>query len=452
MTISLLLLAVLVLLNGLLAMSELAVMTSRRGRLQQQAARGSRGASAALRLADDPTRFLSTVQVGITLIGILAGAIGEKALSGRLTTLLAEVPVLAPHAELAALAVVVLLITYLSLVVGELVPKRIALAHPEAVAASIARPLHLLSTVAAWPVKLLSISTDAILRAFRITASARDEVSEEDVKALLARAARMGVFTPQELGLFHRTMRVGDLAVRDLMVARKDIVWIGDRASIEALRVLVGTNPHSHFPVCEGSLDRVKGVVHVKDLIAHGLIAGRSFEVSSVMQSPLFVPETTPVLRLLDLFAEARTHTAFVVDEYGATRGMLTLNDVARAILGEVRRRGEAAAPSIRPCGDGAWLLDGRLRLHELAVALHLPEGIEKSAPQVSTVAGLVTTILGRIPAEGEQVRWEGLELEVVDMDDARVDKLLVRRQAASAAGSGAEEEGPASDRERPAE
>lgn len=428
MAIPLLILLLLVLLNGIFAMSELAVMTSRRSRLQRQAEAGSRGARAALRLADDPTRFLSTVQVGITLIGILAGALGENALSGRLAPAIAEVPLLAPYADVAALVVVVLLITYLSLVVGELVPKGIAIAHPERVATLIAGPLQRLSVAAAWPVKLLSLSTDAILRVLRVGAKSEDDVSEEDVKALLARAARMGIFTPQELTLFHRTMRVGDLVVRHLMVSRKEIVWIDHRMPTDRLRVLVGTNPHSHFPVCAGSLDRVVGVVHVKDLIAHGLIAGRDFEVSAVMHPPLFVPESMPVLGLLDHFSQARTHLAFVVDEYGGTIGMLTLGDLARSILGEVSRRGDAAAPAIRPRGDGSWRADGRLPLHELAIALHLPEEAERSMPQVSTVAGLATAVLGRIPVEGDRLQWAGLELEVVDMDDARVDKLLVRR------------------------
>jgi len=437
MAISILILLALVLLNGVFAMSELAVMTSRQSRLQRAAARGSRGASTAILLAKDPTRFLSTVQVGITLIGILAGAFGENALSGELEVLVAAVPQLAPHADVVALAIVVLLLTYVSLVVGELVPKRIALAHPEAVASLISRPLNLLSIIAAWPIRLLSASTHLLLRVLRLKPREGDDVSEEDVRALIARAAGTGVFTPQELALFQRTMRVGDLVVRDLMISRKDIVWIDERTPIEAVRVLVGTSPHSHFPVCRGGLDRVVGVVHVKDLIAHGLVAGKEFSVASVTHAPLFVPESMPALRLLDQFQATRTHFAFVVDEYGGTLGMLTLNDVARAILGDVSRKGDAAVPTMTQRSDGSWLVDGRLPLHEMALTLQIPPEAEESLPDVSTVAGLVTTVLGRIPQEGEKATWAGLELEVVDMDGVRVDKLIVRRVDGHAAPEG---------------
>ncbi len=428
MLIAILILILLLVVNGVLAMSELAVMTSRPSRLQQAAKAGSKGAATALTLAREPTRFLSTVQVGITLIGILAGAFGENALSGRLEPVLAKVPGLEAHADTAALAIVVLVITYFSLVVGELVPKRIALAHPEVVASAIARPLNALSVAAAWPVRLLSYSTDALLRVFRVGAHRRDDVSEDDVRSLLARAASTGIFMPQELKLFQRTMRAGDLVVRDLMVSRTDIVWIDENESIEAVRVLVGTSPHSHFPVCKGSLDKLVGVVHIKDLIAYGLLAGTDFKVTAVAQKPLFVPETMPALRLLDQFQSTRVHIAFVVDEYGGTQGLLTLNDITAAIVGDISRRGEEAPPAMRRRDDGSWLVDGRLPLHELVVGLELPPEAEAELPDVSTAAGLVTTLLGHIPREGESASWQGFLFEVVDMDATRVDKLMVRR------------------------
>lgn len=423
-----LVLAVLLVLNGVFAMAELAMMTSRQSRLQQAAAAGSRGAATALVLAREPTRFLSTVQVGITLIGILAGAFGENALSGRLEPMIQRVPLLAPYSDTISLAIVVLGITYFSLVVGELVPKRIALSHPEAVASAIARPLDVLSLIAAWPVRLLSLSTDGLLRLLRVRARLGDDVSEEDVKALMARAASTGVFTPQELNLFQRTMRAGDLVARDLMVSRKDIIWVEDTESIEAVRILVGTSPYSHFPVCRGDLDHLVGVVHVKDLIAYGLLAGVEFKVTAVAQKPLFVPDTTPALRLLDQFQQTKNHVAFVVNEHGSVQGMLTLNDVTRAIVGDVSRRGEPGAPTMIRRDDRTWLVDGRLPLHELVVNLSLSPAAEAALPDVSTAAGLVTSVLGHIPREGERLSWQGLEIEVVDMDGARVDKIIVSR------------------------
>jgi putative hemolysin len=340
------------------------------------------------------------------------------------------VPALAPYADPIALVLVVLAITYGSLVVGELVPKRIALAWPEAVAVAIARPLQAVSVAAAWPIAILTRSTELLLRALRVRQPADHDVSEDDVKALLARAAGTGIFTPQELQLFQRTMRAGDLRVRDLMVPRKDIVWIDDREPLDRVRVLIGTSPHSHFPVCRGDLDQLVGVVHVKDLIAYGLLAEGDFKVSVVARRPLFVPGTMPALRLLDQFQRARIHVAFVVDEYGTTLGMLTVNDVTRAIVGDVSRGGDPELPAMIRRDAASWLVDGRLPLHELAQGLELQPEAEQALPDVRTAAGLVTTLLGRIPQEGESLVWQGYTIEVVDMDGHRVDKLLVTRAA----------------------
>jgi putative hemolysin len=428
MVISILILAVLLILNGVFAMSELAMMTSRQSRLQQSAKAGSRGAAAAVALAREPTRFLSTVQVGITLIGILAGAFGENAFSGKLEPLVSRVPGLEPYADTIALALVVLLITYFSLVVGELVPKRIALAYPEMIASTISRPLNVLSIITAWPVKVLTVSTEVLLKILRIKPQGGDDVSEDDVKALISRAATTGIFTLQELKLFQQTMRAGDLVVRDLMVSRDDIIWIEEDEPIDAVRVLVGTSPHSHFPICRGNIDNLVGVVHVKDLIAYGLIAGKDFKVAVVAQKPLFVPEKMPALRLLDQFQSTQNHIAFVVDEFGGTLGMLTFNDVTRAIVGDVSRKGATSTPTLTRRSEREWLVDGRLPLHELVVGLELSPEVESTLPDVSTVAGLVTTVLGHIPREGESLKWQGLAIEVIDMDGPRVDKLLVTR------------------------
>jgi putative hemolysin len=404
------------------------MMTSRQSRLQQSAKAGSRGAAAAVALAREPTRFLSTVQVGITLIGILAGAFGENAFSGKLEPLVSRVPGLEPYADTIALALVVLLITYFSLVVGELVPKRIALAYPEMIASTISRPLNVLSIITAWPVKVLTVSTEVLLKILRIKPQGGDDVSEDDVKALISRAATTGIFTLQELKLFQQTMRAGDLVVRDLMVSRADIIWIEEDEPIDAVRVLVGTSPHSHFPICRGNIDNLVGVVHVKDLIAYGLIAGKDFKVAVVAQKPLFVPEKMPALRLLDQFQSTQNHIAFVVDEFGGTLGMLTFNDVTRAIVGDVSRKGATSTPTLTRRSEREWLVDGRLPLHELVVGLELSPEIESTLPDVSTVAGLVTTVLGHIPREGESLKWQGLAIEVIDMDGPRVDKLLVTR------------------------
>lgn len=423
-----LLLAGLLLVNGLLAMSELAIMTSRTSRLERDARRGSRGAAAALALAREPTRFLSTVQVGITLIGIFAGAFGEKAIAARLRDLLAGVPALAAVADEIALVLVVTVITYVSLVFGELVPKRIAMARPEDSAAIIAQPLQLLSVLGAAPVRVLSASTELVLRLLRVRPR-RDDVNEDDVKAMVDRATTSGAFEPAERQLFHRALSIADRKARALMVPRNDVVWIDESMSTDDIRVLLGTSPYSHFPICRGSFDQLVGVVHIKDLIAYGLLGGSSFPAATVAQPPVFVPDSAPALRILETFQAERTHIAFVVDEYGSIEGIVTLNDLMRALVGDVGRRGDEPAPRIVSRADGSWLVESRVALSEvLAAASHRVDG-ERIPSDVTTIGGLVIHVAGRIPETGTVVTWEGLRLEVVDMDGHRVDQVLVSHE-----------------------
>jgi putative hemolysin len=425
---AILILLALIAVNAVLAMSELAVMTSRHSRLAQAAGRGDKGAAKALALAREPTRFLSTVQVGITVIGIFAGAFGEKSLSDPLEKVLDNAPVIAPYADTIALILVVVGITYFSLVLGELVPKRLALAHPEAVARVIALPLDLLSRIAAVPVKALTLSTEGVLALFRIRQSNTQEVSEDDVKAIMSRAASTGVFDPHEHDLLKRVFRVRELRARDLMVPRADVLWIDRSWSVTDIRVLVGTSPYSHYPVCKGGLDQVEGVVHIKDLISYGLLESGSFDVTTVARAPLFVPEATPVLKLLEAFQARRTHMALVVDEYGAVEGLLTLNDVLRTLVGEIPRAGEDDPASIVTRADGTLLVDGAFPLHEFITRLAIPDEAAADVRAVSTVGGLMLALLGRVPDRGDSIRWQNLRLEVIDMDRQRVDQVLVTR------------------------
>jgi len=428
MVVTIVILFVLLLLNGIFAMSELAMMTSRQSRLQKSAGTGNKGAAAALVLSREPSRFLGTVQVGITLIGVLMGAFGEKQLSGHVREFLQKFPAIAEHAEVIALALVVLLITYFSLVLGELVPKRLALTYPEAIAALISRPLSLLSNIAAVPVRILTFSTDLILAILRVKPISNDDVSEEDVKSLVARAASTGIFDPIEYKLFQRVFRVGDLRVSSLMVPRADMVWIDESDSIEAVRVLIGTSPFSHFPVCKGDIDKLVGVIHVKDLIAYGLLSGGDFAINQVARKPLFVPETTPALMMLENFQKSKTHIAIVVDEYGGTQGLVTLNDIVGAVVGDVSRNSAEPLPQSMRRKDGSWLLDGSLALHELSVTLNLTPEMESQLPDANTVAGLLLDQFGHIPSAGDETTWQGFSFEVMDMDGTRIDKVLVKR------------------------
>ncbi|MCA9289198.1 MAG: HlyC/CorC family transporter [Phycisphaerales bacterium] len=429
MLVSILILAVLLLLNAVLAMAELAVMTSRHSRLAQAARRGDKGAIAALTLAREPTRFLSTVQVGITIIGIFAGAFGENSLSSHVAGLLRQVEFLAPAADWLSLILVVLAITYASLVFGELVPKRIALARPELVSRLISRPLAVLSKITALPVRVLSISTDAILAVLRIPQPSQHDVSEDDVKSLLSRAAATGVFDPREHELMQRLFRVRELKARDLMVPRGDVVWIEDSWSMREVRVLVGTSPYSHYPVCRGGMDQVRGVVHIKDLISYGLLEDSSFDPAAVAHAPLYVPDASPALKLLEAFQDRKAHVALVVDEHGAVEGLISLNDVLRSLVGDFARLGEEEPPRIVARDDGSLLADASLPMHEFVLELGVPE---EAAARVSssTVGGLVIELLDRVPDTGDSVVWQGLRLEVVDMDRHRVDQVLVTRLA----------------------
>jgi putative hemolysin len=415
--------------NGILSMSELAIMTSRSSRLERDVRRGSKGAAAALTLAREPTRFLSTVQVGITLIGILAGAFGEKAIAGRLRDLFASMPSIAPFADEIALVTVVAVITYASLVLGELVPKRIAMAHPESSAAIIAQPLLLLSTLAAIPVRVLSASTEGILRLLRVKQREND-VNEDDVKAMVDRAATSGAIEPAEHRLFQRALAIGERKAKALMVPRSEVVWIEETMTTDDVRVLLGTSPYSHFPICRGAFDQLVGVVHIKDLIAYGLLGGTDFPVATVAQPPIFVPDTAPALKILEIFQAERTHIVFVVDEYGSLEGIVTLNDVMRALVGDVGRRGEEPGPAAVRRADGSYLMDSRLPLAELIRMYDLPLDADHAMADVSTVGGLIIRQLGRIPETGQTVEWESLRLEVVDMDGHRIDQVLVSRPA----------------------
>ena len=425
MIVTLSILAALIALHAFVAACELAVMTARPTRLEAMAARGNRGAKHALALSRDSARLLSTVHLIMTMTAIVEGAYGERELAHHLEVWLKDSPALAPHAQTISFITVITALSYLLLVVGELVPKQLGIAHPERVATLTATPLWVMSRIAGLPVKALSGSTHALCRLLGIRPRSED-VSEEDVKAMVAQATSTGVFDPMERRIFERALRVGDMTARSLMVPRADITWIDAGMPAEDVRVLIGTAPFSHFPVCEGSIDRLQGVVHVKDLISYGLLAGTEFKVSAVMQAPLYVPDSMPALKLLQVFQANRARIAFVVDEHGGLEGLVTANDVVQALLGDLSRGGEDELPGATRREDGSWLVDGRLPIPEVLATLGIDAEAAEELPDVATAAGLVTALLGDLPATGDTVTWNGWCFEVADLDGRRVDKLLV--------------------------
>lgn len=413
----------LMVLNGLLAMSELALVSSRKARLQLLAAEGNRGASAALALIDDPGEFLATVQIGITLVGILAGAFGGAALAEPLGRWLETWPGVAPYGATIGFALVVVAITYVSLVVGELVPKRIALHRPEEVASLAARPMRLVSTIATPAVWLLKVSTDALLGILRLRGVRDSTVSEDEIKAMIAEGTLSGVFAPQERDMIDGVLRLADRSVRAVMTPRPDIRWIDLTAPeldiVDRIRAIAFTR----FPACRGQLDELVGVVDVGDLLVMRL-DGRPIDLATAAKPPLVVHDDLNVLRLLDLFRNARSHFAVVVDEFGSVVGVVTLTDILEAIAGAFPASDDEAEPAIVRRDDGSWLVDGRVPVDELQGRLGL--SVHTNGGDFHTVAGLILYRLGRVPVMGDAVETGGWRIEVVDMDGRRIDRVLV--------------------------
>ncbi len=421
-----LLLVCLIVLNGLFAMSEIAVVSSRKIRLEQAAERGSRGAMVALKLAASPTRFFSTVQIGITLIGIVAGAFSEATISNDLARWLGQFPALAAYSSMLATAIVVLALTYLSLVFGELVPKRLAVQAPERIASLIAPPMQWLSRLAAPAVHLLTFSTDLILKVFGIRAVDEQAITERDIRDLVEQGAASGVFLEQERELVERIFRLGDYRVSALMVPRREIVWLEADAPTDRVRVAVAASSHSHYPVCRGGLDALIGVVHLKDMVKSGLLSQTPIHLTAIARQPLYVPESMPVLRLIDAFRREKMHIAFVLDEYGVVTGLITLNDIVESMLGQIAREGEAEELMAVQRPDGSWLLDASMPIGELKALLDIETMPGESRASFHTLAGFLLSHLGRIPQVGERIAFDQFSFEIIDMDRHRIDKVLL--------------------------
>jgi putative hemolysin len=417
-----LLILVLLIANGVFALSEMAIVSARKPRLHQRAEEGDVGARYALELVKHPNRFLSTVQVGITLIGILAGAFGGATLAEQLGRSFATMPTIGPYHEEIAFGLVVVAITYLSLIIGELVPKRIALTHPERIAAAVARPMHLVSVAATPLVKVLSISTDAMLRILRVPKSDEAAVTEEEITTLIEEGAKAGIVAVQEKELLHRIFALGDRQVDALMTPRPKMVWLDLRDPIDRNREKMKQHRHSRYPVCEGGIDNVVGLIDVRDFWSRHL-AGDALDLRANLSRPVFVPETLPALRLLEIFRKTDIHLALVVDEYGGTYGLVTFNDILEEITGDlVGRQGVR----FRRRDDGSWLVDASVSIDEFWSGLGLEERRTENRHDYTTLGGFVLSRLGRVPREGESFIALGLRFEIVDMDGHRVDKLLI--------------------------
>jgi putative hemolysin len=422
------LLVFLILLNALFAMSEMALTAARKARLAVMVEAGEAGAQAAMDLHDQPTRWLSTVQIGITSIGILNGIVGDAAFSAPLSAWLqGEVHVPPRAAEISATALVVIIITFLTIIFGELVPKRIGQMFPETIARIAAPPMEWLSSATRPFVWLLSGCTEAVLRLFglRDNNGARS-VTEEEIAASLEEGVDAGVIEEHEHQMVRNVFRLDERQIGSMMIPRNEIAWIDVDSPLPELLATISEHAHSRFPVCRGGLDDVLGVLAAQRLLAP-LAAGETPVLAGLLEAPVFVPETLSGMELLEHFRVAEAQLVFVVDEYGAVQGVITVRDVLEAITGEFAPPSADNAWAVQR-DDGSWLMDGLIPVPELKDRLELRELPEEDRGRYNTLAGMIMLLLGRLPSTTDQVDWQGWRFEVVDLDGKRVDKVLVTR------------------------
>ena len=417
----------LIFLNGLFAMSEIALVTARKVRLQKLIDEGDSGAAAAVKLGEDPTRFLSTIQIGITSIGVLNGIVGEAALAAPLASWLERLGVPLPYGGYAATGLVVVLITYFSIVVGELVPKRIGQSHPETLARLVARPIDWLAIATKPFVLLLSVSTRALLRLLGVKESTSNAVTEEEIHAMLAEGTTAGVIESQEHTMVRNVFRLDDRQISSLMVPRGDVVVLDLDESFEVNMARVEASDYARFPVIRGDMNHLAGVVNARKWLSQALRGESRALADQPLQAPLYVPETITGMELLDNFRQSDVHMAFVIDEYGEVQGIVTLQDLIEAITGEFTPRDPSNSWAMQR-EDGSWLLDGHIPVPELKDRLMLDSVPDEERGRYHTLSGMMMLLTGRLPKVTDTVTWEGWRLEIVDMDGRTIDKVLASR------------------------
>jgi putative hemolysin len=430
-SLEILIIFLLIVANAIFALSETAVVTARKSRLQEWVNEGNARAKVALELANAPDRFLSTVQIVMTAIAIMAGAFGGRTLAQDMAQYLSAIPGVAPYSQAIGLSAIIVTVTYFSLVIGQWVPKRLALRHPEGVAVFLACPIRFVAQICAPLFHLISLSTDAVLRLFGRHHLEPPPVIEEEIKTLVQKGTEAGVFEESEQDLVEAVFSLGDRSPRSLMTPRTQIVWIDLDDSVDSISATVIKSQYSRFPVSSGNLDQVSGVIHAKDFLAQRAI-GKPLEIRALMQEPLFVPRSVSLLHVLELFKRTGQHIAFVVDEYGGTEGLLTHHDILEAIAGEIAIGGKHAEAKAVQRQDGSWLLDGMLAVDEFKEIFHLEvlPGEKKDAYQ--TLGGFLFTQMGRVPSVSDSFVWSNLRFEIVDMDGKRIDKVLVSQSTLS--------------------
>ncbi|MBV4359560.1 hemolysin family protein [Pinibacter aurantiacus] len=411
----------LILLNGLFSMAEIALVSARKSKLELQASKGDTRAKEALKLSSNPDTFLSTVQIGITLIGILTGIYSGDKIKSSLVEFLTGLGFIKPSLVGGVATVIVLIIlTYFSLVLGELVPKRIGMANPERIAKLVARPMRVVSIITHPFIWLLSKSTNFITKIFNLQ-STDSQVTEEEIKAIISEGTEQGTIDEAEQEIIERVFHLGDRTITSLMTHRSDIIWFDLNDNEESIKEKILREPHSVYPICEGELDNMKGIVSIKDLYT----SNDKVLFKHIMQPAMFVPENNSAYKVLEKFKQSKNHSCFIVDEYGSVQGMITLNDILEAIVGDMPQP-DMEDYEITDRGDGTYLVDGQIPFYDFLHRFDMTDLMNEGEQEFNTLAGFILHILEHIPHTGESVDWQGFKFEIIDMDALRIDKILV--------------------------
>ncbi|WP_089809009.1 hemolysin family protein [Chitinophaga sp. YR627] len=415
---------ILILLNGLFSMSEIAMEYARKARLEYLANRGDEKAKAALKLASNPDRFLSTVQVGITLISILIGVLSGISLKPDLASYISGYSQLSAYSDGIAITIIVVVVTYFTLVIGELVPKRLGILRPESVARQMAGPMKWMAIVTSPFIWLLTIFTNFLVNIFNLKPTVDNNATEEEIKALINEGATSGAIEETEQEIIERVFHLGDRNITSLMTHRTDIVWLDVHDPREIIRSKIFESPHSVYPVCDDEIDNIRGIVSIKDL--YMAAADNVYALGPVMKKPLFIPENNSAYQVLEKFKETQNHAAFIVDEYGTFLGMITLNDILEAIVGDMPETGQEDDYEIVRREDGSYLVDGQIPFYDFLSKFDKEDWMAEFEQEFDTMAGFILHHQEHIPKIGEKFAWRGFTFEIVDMDAHRIDKVLV--------------------------
>jgi putative hemolysin len=416
-------LLLLLVINGLFVLAEIALVSARKARLEGMSEKGNNKAGIALHLAQHPDIFLPTAQIGITLISILTGIYSGEKFSKNLEPYIAKINFLEPYAATISTVIIVIIVTFFSIIIGELIPKRIGLIKAERIACMVAKPVLFLSKVTSPLVWVLNKTTGFIFRVFGIHSSQDNIVTEEEIKAIISEGTEHGTIDEAEQEIIERVFHLGDRNITSLMTHRSDIVWLDANATLKAVTETVKNSPHSVYPLCEGQIDEIRGVIHVKDLF----LAKEETILSTMMRKTLFVPDNNTAYQVLEKFKETKIHSCFIVDEYGTMLGMITLNDILEAIVGDIPASGQEADYEIVERKDGTFIVDAQIPFYDFLEKFEKADWIKEIEQQeYDTLAGFILHELEHIPVTGETIAWRGFVIEILDMDGHRIDKVLV--------------------------